>query len=538
MTRKLLLICAILFQSVVFAQEDAWVFFTDKENVSEAINNPISILTQKAIDRKALHNVPIDARDVPLTEVYITQIANAVGITVHARSKWFNALHIRGTEEDINSLLDLAFVDHVEFANKSLNGSRSGEPLTEDKFAFETADQRIDFTYGETQNQVEMLNVHLLHQANYTGEGITVAVLDAGFPGVNTLDGFQRMRDAGNLLDGYDFVNNDDDEFAYTGNSHGTRVLSTMAGFVQDQFVGTAPDAKFYLFRTEDAGSENPIEESNWVEAAERADSLGVDIINTSLGYKGYDNPDYSHTSEDMNGETTFITRGANIASEKGMLIITSAGNSGGNGVGAPADSPLSLSIGAVDAAGEYASFSSQGSAIQPTQKPDVTSQGQLSSVIDQNGNLTQNNGTSFSSPIIAGAAASLWQAFPEMTNTQMMTFIRESASQFDTPDFFLGYGIPDFNLALQDGLSVQAAQRVEFKVFPNPVVTNAQVILPGHVEQARALVFDILGKLILDVTLNDTNRTLQLDTLSSGLYQLRLEAENASSKTVKLIKQ
>ena len=495
MIKKLLLICAILFQSVVFAQEDAWVFFADKENVSEAIANPITILTQKSIDRKALHNVPIDVRDVPLTEAYITQITNSEGITVHARSKWFNALHIRGSEEDINSLLDLGFVDHVEFANKSLNGSRNGEPYTEDKFALENNSSRVDFTYGETLNQVQMLNLHMLHESNYTGEGMTVAVLDAGFPGVNTLDGFQRLRDAGNLLDGYDFVNNDDDEFAYTGNSHGTRVLSTMAGFVQDQFVGTAPDAKFYLFRTEDAGSENPIEESNWVEAAERADSLGVDIINTSLGYKGYDNSDYSHTSEDLNGETTFITRGSNIASEKGMLIINSAGNSGANGVGAPADAALILSIGAVDPDGSHSSFSSQGSDIQPTLKPDVSAQGRASSVIGPDGVIVQNNGTSFSSPILSGAAACLWQAFPEMTNTQIMTFIRESASQYMTPDYFLGYGIPDFQLALEIGLEIRDIQREEFKVFPNPVTNNVEIGLPGQIEQARILIFDVLGE-------------------------------------------
>ena len=534
MKRKILLISLIFFQSLAFSQEDAWVFFTDKENVEEAINNPISILSQKAIDRKTLHNVPIDERDVPITANYITQIQSAQGITVHAKSKWMNALHIRGSESDINDLLSLNFVNYIEFANKNLNENR-GELRPVNKTL--TDESRVNFTYGMTENQVQMLNLHLLHQSDYTGSGLTIAVMDSGFPGVNTIDGFQRLRDNGGLLDGYDFVDDTDDEFAFQGNNHGTKVLSTMAGYIENEFVGTAPDAQYYLFRTEDTGSENPIEESNWVEAAERADSLGVDIINTSLGYKGYDNPNYSHASEDLNGQIAFITRGANIASEKGMLIITSAGNSGANGVGAPADSPLSLSIGSVDSDGGYSSFSSQGSAIQPTLKPDVSAQGRQSSVISSSGSIVQNNGTSFSSPIMAGAAACLWQAFPEMTNTQIMTFIRESGSQFDTPDFFLGYGIPDFELALQNGLDVQSSQRTEFKVFPNPVINDLNVILPGDVEQARLLLFDVLGKLILETTLTETNRNISLQNMSAGLYLLRLEAENTSSKTFKLIK-
>ena len=174
-----------------------------------------------------------------------------------------------------------------------------------------------------------MISADHLHISDFTGEGITVAVLDAGFPNVNTMGAFQRLRDAGNLLDGYDFVNRNADVYAYTGNTHGTKVLSTMAGFIQDQFVGTAPDASYYLFRTEDASSENPVEESYWVEAAERADSLGVDIINTSLGYKDMIIQITVYTCNDLDGNTAFITRGANIAFEKGMLLVNSAGNSG-----------------------------------------------------------------------------------------------------------------------------------------------------------------------------------------------------------------
>lgn len=534
MRKRILLFSLIFFQFLAFPQEDAWLFFSDKENVEASISNPISILSQKAIDRKANHNVAIDYRDVPVNESYITQVKNSTGITVWAKSKWFNALHVRGSEADINMLLDLSFVDHIEFANDDLNATRIVSPIG-DKFKNE--DLRVEFTYGNTQNQVEMLNLHLLHQSDYTGEGMTVAVLDAGFANVNSIDGFQRLRDANKLLDGYDFVTRNEDEFAYIGNTHGTKVLSTMAGFIEDQFVGTAPDASYFLFRTEDAASENPVEESYWVEAAERADSLGVDIINTSLGYKGYDDPSYSYQPVDLDGNSAFITRGANIASEKGMLLVNSAGNSGASGVNAPADSPNILSVGAVDENGDYASFSSQGSDFQPTLKPDVMARGASSFVISALGSMVQNNGTSFSSPILAGGVACLWQALPSMTNSQLMDLIRESSSQYETPDYLMGHGIPDFQLALDTGLLIQDYQNIVFKIFPNPIISDVQIIFPGEIDRAELHIFDALGKLIYKKEIVENEGLINLEHLSGGIYMAKIIAVNNTSQTFKLIK-
>lgn len=535
MLKKLLFIGFIFFQCILFAQEDAWVYFTDKENVVNAIANPITILTQKAIDRKANHGVAIDERDVPVNEGYITQIKNATGILVLAKSKWLNAVHVRGNESDINNLLNLSFVSSIEFADDGLN--MAPIQISDDMNKFQVEDALVDFSYGNTQNQIEMINADALHELDYTGEDITVAVLDAGFPNVNTMGAFQRLREAGHLLNGYDFVNRTDDVYAYTGNTHGTKVLSTMAGFIQDQYVGTAPDASYYLFRTEEAEQENPVEESYWVEAAERADSLGVDIINTSLGYKGYDNPNYSYSNTDMDGNTAFITRGANIAFEKGILLVNSAGNSGVSGVNAPADAEGVFSIGAVDLNGNYVSFSSQGSAIQPTQKPDVVARGAAALVIGPDNVIVQNNGTSFSSPIMAGGLACLRQALPDLTNTEMMQLVRESASQYNTPDYFLGYGIPNLGNALAAELSNQNNNRTEFKLFPNPVETNLQVLFPKDVENASIFIHDILGKLVLTATIQPF-QPLNLQQLSSGLYLLKIQAEGVNSKSLKLLKQ
>lgn len=535
MDKQLLTFFLVFVCAFCYAQdEDAWVFFTDKENVQASIENPISILTQRALDRKQRHNITIDERDVPVNENYITQIKSIEGLTVFAKSKWFNCIYVRGTQEAIEDLTDLVFVSEIQFADRNLNGSRQVETY-QNKFEIENT--TINFDYGSASNQVDMINADALHHANYTGEGMFVAVMDSGFTNVNTMGAFQRLRDNGDLsAASYDFVGRNPDIYAFTGNSHGTRVLSDMAGFIQDEFVGTAPDATYVLFRTEDVSSEMPVEESYWVEAAERADSLGVDVINTSLGYKGFDNANYSYSSEDLDGQTAFITRGSNIAFDKGLLLITSAGNSGTNGVGAPADSPKVFSIGAVDAAGAYASFSSQGSANQPTQKPDVVAQGSGSVVIDQNNTIVSNNGTSFSSPILAGAITSLWQAIPNRTNSELKEYVRVTGSQYTNPDNFLGYGIPDFGEALGDALSIEEQENQEFTIFPNPVHNDLKIRFPFEVEQASILIYDILGKLILNTSMSMENTTLDLSNLASGMYMLKLESTKTNN-TFRLIK-
>jgi len=472
---------------------------------------------------------------VPVNEDYISQLKAQSGITVLAKSKWFNAIHVRGTQSNINALNSLSFVDYIQFADSNLNtGNRS--IAIDLKFQFEN--QQTTFVYGNAQNQVEMIAAEQLHIDDYTGEGITIAVMDSGFPGVNTIDAFNRLRINGDLLDGYDFVDRTTNIYAYAASSHGTRVLSDMAGYVENQFVGTAPDASYYLFRTEDAASENPVEESYWVEAAERADSLGVDIINTSLGYTTYDNPNYSYSPSDMDGNTAFITQGATIASEKGILVVTSAGNSGANSwqiVGAPADSPLVLSVGAVDSSGEYAFFSSQGSSAQPTQKPDVVAQGYSAYVIDENNAVVQNNGTSFSSPILCGGVACLMQALPNTTPpNDILEFVRQSASQYTTPDDFLGHGIPNLDTARNLGLSINDVKLNGVSVYPNPfqekLFINASE-LDAHIQLS---IYNQIGQLIF--TKKGRIETIDVSDLNSGLYVVSVISGDQSAN-FKLIK-
>jgi len=521
-----------------YSQEDAWIYLTNKPNISSAIANPISILTQKAIDRKQNHNIAIDDRDVPVNETYISDLKAQTGITVMAKSKWFNAVHVRGTEEDINALSNLTYVDSIDFANNSLNSvSRSASILNKT----EVEDETIVFTYGDTQNQVEMINADNLHLDDFTGEGITIAVMDAGFPNVNTMQAFQRLRDNNDLLNGYDFVDRTSDVYDFAGSNHGTKVLSTMAAFVQDLYVGTAPDASYYMFRTEDSGSENPVEESYWVEAAERADSLGVDMINTSLGYRVFDNSNYNYTPTDMNGEVTFITKGASIAVEKGILVVVSAGNAGATDwqtVGSPADSPNVLSIGAVNGDGDYVSFSSQGSATQVGyQKPDVVARGGAAFVIDEFDSIVQNNGTSFSGPIMCGGIASLWQAIPDALPTEIMGFVRQSASQFATPDDFLGYGIPDLDLARTIALSFEEDEVKDYSLYPNPVHSELNLRIPQSTNLVEFSIYNQLGQNVFSGLTEDGFQTLNVSELSTGIYLLKL-VSSSNSKTFKFIKQ
>ena len=395
---------------------------------------------------------------------------------------------------------------------------------------------KIDYAYGTSANQIQMLNGQVLHQQNYTGSGKIIAVLDAGFPGVNTTQPFQRLRDNNQILGGYNFVLRNPD--FYTGVSHGTSVLSTMGGYKESSLVGTAPDASYYLFITEDDTSENPVEESLWVEAAEKADSLGVDIINTSLGYFEYDNTAYSHTYSEMNGTTTYMSRGAEIAFSRGMIIVASAGNSGNSAdphIAVPADAVSVIAVGAVNSAKSLASFSSIGPSSDNRIKPDVMAQGQTDVLSDELGNIVTANGTSFSSPIMAGMVACLWQAFPLKTNKEIRDLIIKSGDRYATPNNQYGFGIPNFSLALT--LSVDAFSKNDFIFYPNPVNDSISISLPGGHDKGSFLIYNVLGQKISDNDITSQTSNISLKSLDKGIYVYKLES-GVFSKTGKIIKQ
>ncbi|WP_298517555.1 S8 family serine peptidase [uncultured Kordia sp.] len=538
--KKIIIFIIIFIAQYSNAQtEHAWVYFADKPNVADALANPTTILTQKAIDRKTNHNIAIDERDVPVNETYISQVKTQPGIMVRAKSKWFNCIHVLGTQTDIDNLLNLSFVSEIVYADRSLNTAGRSASVQRTKQMTENFETSVLFDYGSANNQITMIKTNKLHELDFTGEGVTVAVVDSGFSNVNTLPAFQRLRDNGDLLNGYDFVNRTSDVYAFTGSDHGTRVLSDMAGYIDGQFVGTAPDASYYVFRTEDVASETPVEESYWVEAIERADSLGVDVVNTSLGYTTFDDSRYNYTTDDMDGDTAFITKGGNIAVEKGLLMVNSAGNSGNTSWGiisAPADGDV-FTVGAVNLAGNYASFSSRGRTPNIPVKPDVVALGSGSTAINATNTITFSSGTSFSAPIIAGSMACLVQAFPNRTNLELMQAVRESASIYANPNNQLGYGIPDFEMAFQTLSLPELDLRERIQVFPNPAKTNLQINLPEAIRNAKLKVMNLVGKTLQTITTTTNSHNIDISQLAAGIYLLRIEA-NGDTITKKIIKQ
>ncbi len=534
---KIIILFVFISSSAMAQVEDAWVYFNDKPSQATFIASPLTMLTQRALDRRTRYSIAIDVKDVPVEASYITQVSSATGITVKAKSKWLNALHVRGTQANITSLVGLSFVNYVEFANKTIGIASKPETSKiakngKDKLAFAT-----NFNYGQAANQIQMLKGEVLHQNNFTGTGMHVAIMDAGFPGVNTLAAFSRIRNNNQILGGYDYVNRNAN--FYTGNSHGLSVLSTIAGYVENQFVGTAPDANFYLFITEDNANENPLEESLWVEAAEEADRLGVDVINTSLGYSVFfDNVNYNYTYAQMDGKTAFITRGAEIAFSRGMILVNSAGNEGTDPwhyMNAPADAPSVLSIGAVNATGVIANFSSYGPTADNRVKPDVCAQGQSVYVINSLGNIATSNGTSFSGPVMAGMVTCLWQAFPSKTNAEITECIRKSGHLFAAPTNQEGYGIPNFK-SVYETLLNEELEKESLSVYPNPTSEFLKFDFVNGVNELDVAIIDLVGKQLLQTKILKNEPTLSISHLVNGLYFVQIK-NGQQTKVVKIIK-
>jgi subtilisin family serine protease len=536
---KLLLTFLFLFSlNNLWAQvEDAWVYFKDKPSQTEFMEAPLTMLSQRALDRRTRYNIALDLNDVPAEASYIIQIKNATGITVKAKSKWLNALHIQGTQTDINNISSLNFVSKVEYANKSLNPSGKNEKQQKRVRKKIKLNFKTYFNYGNATNQIQMLKGNVLHQNNFTGEGMQIAIIDAGFPNVDNFAAFKRIRDNNQILGGYDFVNRN--ENFYTGYHHGMSVLSTIAGYVDNQFVGTAPDAKFYLFISEDNVNETPLEESLWVEAAEKADSLGVDVINTSLGYTTFDNSDYNYTYADMDGKTTFISRGAEIAFSRGMIVVNSAGNEGDDPwhyISAPADAVSVLSIGAVNASGNIANFSSYGPTADNRVKPDVCAQGAGVYIINSSGGITTSNGTSFSSPVLTGVVACLWQAFPDKNNAEIIQLVKESAHLYDNPTAQEGYGIPNFE-SVFNLLNVEETEEIlEVVAFPNPSENKLKFKFPNQVTEMELVVFNVLGMWLSSEKITKTDPVKDISNLAQGLYFMQLKFDD-KVKMIKILK-
>jgi hypothetical protein len=393
--------------------------------------------------------------------------------------------------------------------------------------------------YGPSLNQIDMLKGVCLHNAGFQGQGMIIAILDAGFYHANVLKAFDSLRANSQIIATHDFVA--ENSSVYEDHFHGMCVLSCMGGNLPGQLVGTAPKAKFLLVRTEQDSSEYVIEEYNWAAGAEYADSAGADVINTSLGYTTFDDAKQSHTYADMNGHKTICARAANFAANKGLAVVCAAGNEGGsqwNYVGTPGDADSVLAVGAVDASGNYANFSSHGPNSSGMVKPSVAAQGQGSVVADWNSNGTVlENGTSFASPIMCGLVTCLWQAHPQVSNMELFKFIEQSADQYTGPDTLSGYGKPNFcSASLSMGVKENPNLEQDFLtgVHPNPFSNSFDFIFwSKYSQEAQITLFDLTGRMMHSerrffasgsynqCSLND------LSMLAAGMYTLSVRTKN-----------
>ena len=423
----------------------------DKTGTPYSIDTPSKFLTQRAIDRRLRYNIPVDSSDLPIVPRYLDSIANAGGVTILNYSRWFNQVSIRTYDTaTINKINSFSFVvNTAPVAARPSLGLISRPAETDSLFPTPLLSNQLPdvYSYGLAFGQVNMHEGEFLHNHGFRGEGMILTVTDDGFYEYDSLPTFDSARTNKQILGTWDFVGVDSN--VNYQDYHGTECFSIIAANMPGTFVGTAPMASYYLYRSEDYSSEFPVEMHNWVAAAERADSLGSDVISVSLGYTTFDSSMFNFTYANMNGDSTIIASAANMATRKGMLVVVAAGNDGTNSwhyVSTPGDADSALTVGAVDITGTVADFSSYGPNSSGQIKPDVASLGVYTVVADPlTGMPSYGDGTSFATPIIAGLSTCLWQAFPEVRSLDIITALQQSSNQSANPDNRIGYGIPDF---------------------------------------------------------------------------------------------
>ena len=497
---------------------------TDKKGTTHALSNPQTFLSSETIARRKQFNIAIDSTDLPVSKVYLDSIAKAGKVEILNSSKWLNQVLIKTTDQAaLNKISQFPFVKkRSPIANRpsTINEDKFIETVTETNVSQTIVSTKATtLNYGNSSKQVNIHAGEFLHNKGFQGKGIKIAVLDAGFFKYQNIAAFDSLKINGQLKMTWDFVDNN--ASVNEDDAHGMQCLSVLAANLPGAFVGTAPAASYYLFRTEDAATEFPVEEQNWLAAAERADSIGVQMISSSLGYNTFDDALFNYTYADMNGKKTMITRGATMASNKGMIVMNSAGNSGSSAwkyLLAPADAVDVLAVGAVNNLKQVAPFSSFGPSSDNRVKPDIASVGWNTFLINTNGNVAQANGTSFSNPNIAGLVACLWQAFPEFSNKEIIETVRKSSDRYNNPDARTGYGIPNMRLAygmLEKENNIRKAKGIlktdRLKVYPNPMTDEFTIVYNGKNNGKLSLqLLSIEGKLI---------RNLSYDVLENEYY-------------------
>lgn len=441
MRKFVLLAFALIFSLGVFAQfttDDTLKYrisLKDKAATEYSLQKPEKYLSEKSIERRKRQGLAIDSTDLPVCKKYVDAIRKK-GVHVLVTGKWDNFVTVSCKDSTlINEIANLPFVRSTERVWKGV----VKKALKRDSLI--NAPLRSDSLYGPAITQIEMSRANLLHNAGFKGQGMTIAVIDAGFHNADKIEAMKNI----NILGVRDFVNPEAD--IYAESSHGMCVLSCMAMNQPNVMIGTAPEASYWLLRSEDEYSEHLVEQDYWAAAIEFADSVGVDVVNTSLGYYSFDDPTKDYRYRDLNGHYALMSREASKAADKGMVLVCSAGNSGAGSwkkITPPGDAENVITVGAISKEGVLAPFSSVGNTADGRVKPDVVAVGLGADVMGTDGNLRRANGTSFSSPIMCGMVACLWQSCPQLTAKQIIELVRKSGDRADFPNNIYGYGIPD----------------------------------------------------------------------------------------------
>ncbi|WP_339865195.1 S8 family serine peptidase [uncultured Algoriphagus sp.] len=554
MERIKFLACFLLglaFSGNLAAQDRFAVFYKYKPQETLSLDKPNEFLSQKALDRRSKEGVTPDSLDLPVSQKYVDEVYKKSNYILYS-SKWFNATLLVTDASKVKEIEALPFVDRVELVGRGFIpspnariGKRIYASVTNKYCPPDAESARLLATNEETYDfQNSLLGIDLMHEEGFTGKGVIVSVFDAGFPGTDVASPLVHLQTNGQILATKDFVrpwsNN-----VYTDNQHGTNVLSLIASKEPGKMLAGAPDSNYFLAMTEEIATEYWVEEYNWVRAAEYADSLGTDIISSSVGYWDFDDPEMNYTLEDLDGETTIIARGASFAASKGILVVNSAGNAGPStsSLNSPSDAAGILAIGAVNRELEVASFSSRGPSGDGRIKPDLATFGEGVALIRSNGDVGYSNGTSFSAPQIAALAAGLWEAKPEWKKDQLIEALLNSGTQAEDPDTILGYGIPNFFKAYYgEILAVEDNEEaLVWSVYPNPVLGDQLNIYFGNSLSAEFALIDFNGRALQNETLNRATVKepfrILLQGVKPGFYVIQMQ-DGSLIKQSKLIRQ
>lgn len=548
--KAVLLIGFLFLQSAAFAQNARYfIEFIDKRNSPYSVDRPLEFLSQRSVNRRVQQRIAVMKKDLPVNPAYLQAVRSA-GARVWYTSRWMNGALIEADPAALGRVRQLPFVRTQSVEEKvtemlqtgpSHTGTQQVEKSAEGHQIFQTTNPPA---YGAASPQLNMLEVNTMHSLDYTGKNIHIAVLDGGFRNADQLPFFRHLISENRILGTYDFVNKE--KSVFEDEAHGMQVLSAIGAFQPGELVGPAYGSAFWLLRTEDSSGEYRVEEVNWLIAAEFADSVGVDILHSSLGYNLFDDHSMDYNQRQMDGETALVTKAADMAAATGMLVVVSAGNEGDDPwrtISAPADADSVLAVGAVDARGFRVPFSSIGPSADGRVKPDIAAMGQGTVVGEPDGSIGTSSGTSFAAPLVTGLAAGLWQAFPQLTNMEVISYLKRSGSQSTRPDSLLGYGIPNFSKALELANRDYGKDQPMGYLSPNPLRGETFTLwLNARMQKVPVTVqlFDMTGRAVAEKYLSNPARQNNLDfttaSLRQGLYLVRLISAGQST-TLKLIK-